>query len=212
MYLRKIKFENFEKYVPSVDFVGKYGIPEIKPDDFCGTDFIGFNYAKTEKNKADKAVHFFLDDYQFKRIWEYPERYVDLLKQFSCVLSPDFSLYADMPKALQIYNHYRKHFVATFWQDRGAKVIPTICWSDKESYDFCFDGEPKGSTVAISSVGARGNAEEKKRFIDGYNEMLERLSPAKIIFYGDVPDECHENIVRIRKFTDKWKEAITDGR
>lgn len=30
--------------------------------------------------KTDCGIHFFLDDYQFMRLWNNPERYVDLLK------------------------------------------------------------------------------------------------------------------------------------
>lgn len=46
----------------------------------------------------------------------------------------------------------------------------------------------------------------------GYDAMLERLAPEKIIFYGNVPDECRGNIVRIKAFTDKFKEAKVNGR
>ena len=31
-------------------------------------------------------------------------------------------------------------------------------------------------------------------FLAGYKEMLTRLQPTKIIFFGDVPDECRGNI------------------
>lgn len=212
MYERKIKYENLEKYVPGISFAGKYNVPVIQPSDFCGTDFIGFHSAKAERSKSEKAVHFYLDDYRFERVWRYPEQYIDLLRQFSCVLSPDFSLFADYPTAIQIYNHYRKHWVAAYWQAQGINVIPTICWSGESSFDCCFDGEPVGATVAVSSVGTLNNANTRAAFMAGYNEMMERLKPEKIIFYGNIPDECRGNIVRIRQFSDKFKEARINGR
>lgn len=43
-------------------------------------------------------------------------------------------------------------------------------------------------------------------FIDGYREMMDRLKPSKIIFYGDVPDECYGNIVQIQAFQDAIKK------
>mgnify|MGYP004521155895 CR=1 FL=1 len=211
MTLRKLKYENLEKYIPNVEFKGKYGIPVIKPSDFCGTDFVDFNHAKSEKNKADKAVHFFLDDFHFERIWKDPLKYYERLQPFPCVLSPDFSMFTEFPLAMQIYNHYRKHWLAAYWQNHGINVIPTIGWVDEDSYEWCFDGEPCGSTVAISSVGTQKSKESKRLFIRGYNEMIERLNPSKIIFYGNVPEECRGNIVRIKCFSEKWKEAATDG-
>ena len=56
------------------------------------------------------------------------------------------------------------------------------------------------------------NSKEKKAlFLAGYEEMVRRLHPETIIFYGSVPEECMGNIVRIRAFTDKFKEASCNG-
>ena len=48
------------------------------------------------------------------------------------------------PFAMQIYNQYRKHWLAAYWQLNGITVYPTISWSDENSYEWCFDGEPRG--------------------------------------------------------------------
>ena len=63
MIPEKQRYENLEKFTP--DVVGRYDIPVIRADKVKFSDFIGFNYASTAKDKAEKAVHFFLDDYQF---------------------------------------------------------------------------------------------------------------------------------------------------
>lgn len=209
MIPEKQRYENLEKFTP--DSVGRYDIPVIKADDVVFSDFIGFNYDATTKDRAGKAVHFFLDDYQFFRVWNRPRDYINLLSQFACVLSPDFSLYTDFPAAMQIYNHYRKHWLAAYWQFLGIKVIPTICWSDERSFEWCFDGEPVGGTVAVSSVGTQSNRAAKSAFMLGYEAMLDRLRPSKIIFYGNVPDECRGDIVRIKAFQEKFREAKVNG-
>lgn len=198
-------YENVQRMI--FDGIGQYGIPKLESTQFNFAEFIGFNYAKNAKSPEDKAVHFFLDDYQFNRVWTDPDRYIEMLHRFRYVLTPDFSLYADFPKALQIYNHYRKHWLGAYWQMHGINVIPTICWSDKDSFEWCFDGEPTHSVVAVSSVGTQNSKESKKRFIDGYMEMMKRLEPTQIIFYGNVPEKCKGNIVHIKCFTDKWHEA-----
>ena len=205
MYKSQRNYENVQKMM--FDGVGEYGIPMIEATQYDGADFIGFNYVKSTKDPESKAVHFFLDDYQFNRVWTDPDRYIEMLKRYKYVLTPDFSLYTDFPKALQIYNHYRKHWLGAYWQMFGINVIPTVCWSDQESFEWCFDGEPEQSVVAISSVGTQKSKESKKRFIDGYFEMTKRLKPTHIIFYGSVPEECKWNIVHIKCFVDKWNEA-----
>lgn len=204
-------YENLERRI--YPGVGKYGIPEIEPTPYeGGCEFIGFNYATGCKDRADKGVHLFLDDYQFERLWRYPDRYADMLSQFRYVMTPDFSTYTDFPLAIQIYNHYRKHWVGAYLQEAGARVIPTISWSTPDSYDWCFDGEPVGGVVAVSSVGTQNGKAKKELFLAGYEEMVRRLQPETIIFYGSVPPECMGNIVRVRAFGDKFNEALCEGR
>ena len=38
---------------------------------------------------------------------------------------------------------------------------------------------------AVSSVGTQANAESKRLFLRGYEEMMKRLSPEWVIFYGE---------------------------
>lgn len=86
----------------------------------------------------------------------------------------------------------------------GIKVIPTIGWSDKESFKWCFDGEPKNSIVAVSSIGTQKYKESKKAFLDGYNKMLEILKPTKILFWGIVPKEIEKtNIIEMGYIMDE---------
>lgn len=205
MYKAERNYENIQKAFYSG--VGSYGIPVFQPTQYDGCEWIGFNYAKSCRNKADKGIHFFLDDYQFARLWSYIDRYIPMLQQFKYVMTPDFSMYTDFPSALQIYNHYRKHWLGAYMQEHDIKVIPTIGWSTRDSFDFCFDGEPTHTTLAVSSVGTQGDKQTKKIFMDGYNEMIRRLEPDKIIFYGSVPEECKGNIIRVKAFQEKFKEA-----
>ena len=87
---------------------------------------VGFNYAKTmpEKRKAGQACHFFIDDYQFERVWSRPAEYLEPLRGFSCVLTLDFSLYMDMPAPMQAWNRYRSQALGLFWEHRMARRLP----------------------------------------------------------------------------------------
>lgn len=209
-YRNRRNYENLERQI--FDGVGEYGIPQIEPVTYeGGCDWIGFNYAKTCKKPEKKGVHFFLDDYQFNRLWTGIDRCIPMLQRFRYVMSPDFSTYTDFPKAIQIYNHYRKHWVGAYLQEEGIQVIPTISWSTPDSFAWCFDGEPEGATVAVSSVGCMNSIGKKRLFLAGYEEMVQRLQPETIIFYGSVPDECMGNIVRVRAFTERFNEVLCNG-
>lgn len=206
MYRQGRNYENLNRCI--FDGTGTYGIPPIDPlaPEKCSiSSFIGFNYAKSCKDPFGKGLHFFVDDYQFSRCWTNPDAYIEMLGRFKAVCSPDFSTYTDFPKAIQIYNHYRKHWLAAYWQQNGINVIPTISWSDESSFEWCFDGEPVEACVAVSSVGTQLNARSRELFMAGYREMLDRLHPQRIFFYGNVPDGCTGDIVQLAAFQDSIK-------
>lgn len=205
MYRNTRNCENLQKRI--FDGVGNYGIPELFPIDYdkqC--DFVPFSDAKTCKDRENKGVHFFVDDYRFNRLWSDIDRYVDMLSQFKYVMTPDFSIYTDFPKAVQIYNHYRKHWVGAYLQEVGINIIPTISWSTPDSFEWCFDGEPAHSIVAVFSVGSANSKEKKRLFLAGYNEMLNRLEPDTILFYGKIFCECTGNIIHISPFYNKYEK------
>lgn len=191
--------------------VGEYNIPEVLPCTSIHTNnFISFNYAKTAKEKEKKGVHFFLDDYQFIRLWDKADMYLAMLKQFDCVCSPDFSLYLDYPKAMQIWNHYRKMWLSAYYQEYGINVIPTACWSDEDSYDFCFDGMPKNSLIAVSSLGTMHGKMQQELFRNGYEEMIKRLNPTGVVFYGQVPEWVGSSgVIHIGSADDRFADLHT---
>ena len=188
---------------------GEYGIPVLSPVHLDERmEWIRFNHALKEPNKHQYGVHFFIDDYLFARAWNDPTRYGQFLWQFKAVMTPDFSMFSDYPKAVQVYNHWRKHQLGAYWQNLGITVIPTIGWVGKESFEWCFLGETKGATVAVSSVGTQKNPLARKSFLDGYNAMLDILYPSKIIFFGDVPKECEGNIERHAPYYETFTKKI----
>lgn len=203
-YRQQRDYENLQKAM--FDGAGLYDIPILTPDNPVVDNWIGFNFAKGCEEPEVHGVHFFVDDYQFVRVWRQPDVYTPKLKAFQAVCTPDFSTYTDFPVAIQIYNHYRKHWMGAYWQSNGIRVIPTISWSYRESFEWCFDGEPEGGTVAVSSVGTGANQETRKLFLDGYREMMARLQPSRIIMYGNIPDECQGNIIPVRSFQQKWRD------
>ena len=160
---------------------------------------------RSPEEKQKTGIHFFRDDYKFERIWNTPEKYIEKLAEYACVLSPDFSPYGDMPMATQIFNHYRKHWVAVYMQECGLTVIPTIRAStDERSFDWYLDGEPKHSIVAISTMWVKENSENFPIWEREYQTMVDVLCPQKIFIYGDIPNNVtHKNVKRIESFSEK---------
>lgn len=162
---------------------GAYDMPVIQATNHVPKDLISFNYMLTKDDFA-KGIHFYIDDYQFERIWNTPDKYMDRLAMFDCVLTPDFSLYMDMPLAMQIWNVYRSRLIGQKMQDAGITVIPALSWSDERSYDFCFDGLQQGGTVSVSTIGVKQDEDAAAIWVSGMNEAINRLKPKCVVVYG----------------------------
>ena len=165
---------------------GRDGFPSIKGRMSKPAELQGFNYAKSTPAdaKADAGCHFFIDDYQFERLWQRPDAYLDVLKPYKCVLTPDFSLYMDMPDAMQQWNRYRSAALGRYWQENGITVVPTLSWAQPSSYGFCFKGLPRHSTVATSTVGVARDEAAQAVWRDGMREAMRRLEPRRVLLYG----------------------------
>lgn len=182
-------------------------MPVIQDDGYIPDEMLGFKYAMTAET-YDVGIHFYIDDYQFERVWHSPGKYIDLLSKFQCILSPDFSLYLEMPMPLKIWNVYRSRLIGAYYQQHGIKVIPTVQWAEPETYAFCFEGIPKGSVVSISTVGVKTDPEAIDLWRRGTDEMIRRIDPRAILVYeygkrleydyGDREVRFYKNIIKDR--------------
>lgn len=180
--------------------IGKYGIPcikGIKLKDLNSVKLIGFNYATNIKNMQERGnefVHFFLPDTYIERVWDNPDYYGAVFAQYKGIIQPDLSQYTTMPRAMQIWNYYRNMWLGAYYQNQGIRVIPSAQWSDEDSFEYCFDGMPKGSCICISSVGCMQNVQARILFNAGLKEVVSRLEPSQVILYGVIDDDIRDKI------------------
>lgn len=189
-----------------------YHLPVVRADAVPVADsLIPFNRAKT-CTRRDVGVHFFIDDYQFERVWKSPQLYVEMLKRYRFVCAPDFSLYLDMPMAAKIWNIYRSRLITSYWQKQGVKVVPTLQWADPGTFDFCFRGITPGGTVAVSTLGAAKNRHARHFWRKGMMGAIRQLSPERVILYGTPIDFDFGNIEVVRYTNEVIERRKSYGR
>lgn len=204
-------FENFERdFEPR--YTGLFDIPVMKATQTTGSQFLRFCDWKECDDPENYIAHFYYDDFKFIKAWRDPDMYVDRLKRFKAVISPDFSLYTDFPVALQILSCYRRQWLGAYWQSLGIDVIPDVVWGNEDSFYFCYDGVPMHSVVAVSSVGVKRdkdwNGSQGDVFKKGFDEMMKRLEPTAVLFYGDAIDGLEGNIIQIPSFYAQRREML----
>lgn len=162
---------------------GKYQMPVLEPCYKIPKRMLGFNYAMTS-DEYDACIHFYLDDYQFERVWNQPDKYIDILKRFDMVLTPSYSLYLNMAEPIKIYNVYRSRLLGQMMQNAGMHVVPLVYWADEQSFEYCFDGLPKNSILSTLTMGT-SDPEVMEHWKKGMDELIKRKSPKTLLLYGN---------------------------
>lgn len=193
------EMQNDEKFMRnSYGSSGYWNLSKISLQEIAIGDLELISYSDTKANdkmNKHRAVHFFIDDYRFESVYKTPEKSLTKLSQYRFLISPDFSMYADMPRWRQIESVAKNRWCGAYWQSKGLSVIPCVSWADTQSFEFCFDGIPKGAIVAI---GMNGCKHSRLAFMNGYNAMLRQLSPSSIICLGKPFPEMQGNIISVR--------------
>ena len=152
----------------------------VTPEELNATDL----RSVLDPGKPEYAAHFYLDDYRFERYWNTPEKYIDKLKEFGTVLTPDYSTYIDMPVPMQIWNVYRSRALGNYWQREGIQVIPTLQWAQPGTYEFALDGLPQGGVYSFSTVGVKESKAVIHMFRKGFDYAIEATQPKLLLGYG----------------------------
>ncbi len=151
-----------------------------------------------------------MHDAYFERMLTATTQYLDLLKQFDGVITPDCSLLVGQAACLQQTNTYFSRAVGYFLQKQGIPVIPNVRWSDDSSFDYCFLGIPRNTIVAVSTHGCIRSREQKCRFKLGLEEMIRRLEPTDIVVHGYMPSEVfsdYEGDVHFHRYSSWFEET-----
>lgn len=209
----KYKKDVFRSFLVSeAQYSGKFELPAIKTSSLLPESVIPFSKAMNKSCKCfDSWIVFYEHDNGFERLWHNPNAYLSKLKKFKGIISPDFSLYRNMPLAMQIWNTYRGRALAAWLQRNGVEIIPNVRFNDERTYEFCFDGIEKFKTVALGTHGCIKRRIDKDYFKDGLAEMVKRLSPRTIIVYGSAPDDIFKKYrdmgINIKPFESEFSKS-----
>lgn len=180
--------------VEGANFEGPYDIPVIDPlPDTVSlpTALLPFD-KRYQANDLHQWIHCYLFDFRFRQLITDTEKHIETIRPFDGFISPDPSLYRDSPIAVQIANTYLNRAVGHYVQRHGIPTVANVRWSDKKSFAFAFAGAPHCSTVATSNHGSLRGGENLYWFECGFDEMVSRLTPKRVILHGNMTSGLQE--------------------
>ena len=194
--------------VETAFFDGDLEIPHIDApkEIIVPKGMVPFSLRERSHNFED-FVCFYEKDVDFREILTNSESFVDDLKRFPGVITPDCSLYVDAPLCVQICSIYLNRAVGYYLKQQGIYVIPNIRWGDERTFTkemfrdkVAFLGVDKHSIVSIGTYGQVKTAESKRIFREGLMVMLEELEPDVVLVYGSMSKKIFYGLEDKTKF------------
>ena len=148
---------------------------------YCyGSDSIrGLDWSRT-------ILAFYVDDYRFEGWFTAPHLYTAkaLNAGLTTIVSPNFSVFAYMAQALQIFQVFRARWMGRYFQEAGLKVIPDAYWGNEYQRHFVNAGIPKGAPVISIQIQTVGTEAESKLMAQAVANTIEDTEPQAVMFYG----------------------------
>lgn len=204
--LLKEKSFKYSKYLEGAELVGSEGFPKISPTQSIPEDVISFNEWMANGHPEKYWVDHFVDDYRFNCVYSNCDRYLERYRKAKGVIGTDFSAYRNMPAYRRKDSVGKNRELDFYLQQNGIDVIPVVSYAYPRDFEWCLDGLPSNSSVAISTNGSMQNFVSHEMFIEGAIEVQKRLHPSHLIIAGGpVPelDALFGNIVYYPNFSQR---------
>ena len=188
-----------------------WGIPDLLEEELCDvvpeetwdrtndTNLYHSFYCQSARpfpvDREGGILGFFTEDYRFETFWNKKLPGIERLatEEWAGVCTPDFSVYADNPFAVQLHNVYRSRWLARFWQEAQVKILPTIQGMsyDGTSTEWLLGTLPKRPPIialqcrTVNRAGLQG-----KRHWSKVHELIDTavkvIQPKVMVLYGGI--------------------------
>ncbi len=201
-------------------YAGDLEMPVLQGTDQVPNKLVPFSKAMARSfTDRDCWVCFYEHDIKFVRLWRHPEKYIDRLLEFRGIVSPDFSMYRNMPAVMQYWSCFMGRAIAHRCEADGGVVLPNVRLSDTRSFKYCLDGLPQGSGIAVGTHGCIKRGDDRRMMALCVAEIVERLTPKFIVVYGSAPDDVFESALEAgigivafeSQFSQTHKKAVRNG-
>ncbi|KFI63239.1 DUF4417 domain-containing protein [Bifidobacterium cuniculi] len=185
------------RLLSGAQYASSHELPWVEPSTMVPKRLIPYSQAK-HTDDFNQWVCFYEDDHKFiADVWRNPSRALQIVRRFEGAISPDFSMYRDMPLILQEYAVFMNRATEYYWQKNGVQVIPNVRWGDQRTHEIACAGIPRCSTIAIGSYGALRDRSNRQYLLAGVSYVAKTLQPEKVIVYGGTPPAMVESFTSV---------------
>ncbi len=150
-------------------------------------EIVQWDQRRACESLAETALSFYSEDSTFNAVLSDPEHYLDVCRQYACVIGTDASPYDNMPLVVQKSQIFLNLAITYFYGRRGIKVIPNVRLGDMRTASS-LEAYPKNTLISIGTNGFTKELANRQIFADEVGKIVDFLEPSGIIAYGPAPD------------------------
>jgi len=163
--------------------------PDVSGKDISSDDWFLYTWGSDSTRLlpfGKTILNFYTNDERFDKFWEETAKYISKILNAGIryVISPNYSLWHGMARALHIYNVFRSRWVGRYMQEAGLFVIPDVNWSDEESFEYCLLGLPTGAPILSVQLQTIKTQDEINRAVYGLARSVRELQPERLLIYS----------------------------
>lgn len=146
-------------------------------------------------NPEQTAMSFYCTDPALTPVLNHPDKYVDKLKRYQCVVGMDASPYDNMPLVVQKSQIYLNIAITYYYGLQGIKVVPNIRVGTNDTLSS-LAAYPHNHLIAIGTNGFTHSKANRIIFKDQVTTVVNTLEPAGILVYGPATDYIFEEAIK----------------
>lgn len=143
------------------------------------------------------AMSFYCIDSALTPVLNHPDKYVEKLKQYQCVIGMDASPYDNMPLVVQKSQIYLNLAITYYYGKQGIKVIPNVRVGTNDTLSS-LAAYPHNHLIAIGTNGFTHSKANRIIFKEQVAFIINSLEPSGILVYGPASDYVFEEAVKRR--------------
>ena len=210
------KYDLFRTYYwDNAKLVGKYKFPQLIGTQSIPKEALSFNEINKLTVNDARWIDFFIYDYMFESFWKNPFKYFAKLRKAAGVIGTDFSMYPELLPAQNIWNCTRNRILCYLLQKNNFNVIPVASWCFESDFEWCFDGLPQKSSIAITSNGCSSSKYAMRIFIKGIEALYEHTKFSNLIVCGKPVKELDvefKNVHYYPNFNERLRRRLKNGK
>ncbi len=171
--------------------IEKWMIAEAPPKELTQWDC-----RRDVKYPQNTGMSFYCRDENLTPVLNNPQRYVNKLSIYACVIGMDTSPYDNMPLVVQKSQIYNNLAITYYYGSKGLKVVPNVRLGNNKTISS-LDAIPSGTLIAVGTNGFVRDYKNRELFHDQMKIVVDVLHPSGIIVYGTVCDYIFQSATKL---------------